>query len=372
MSSRGSSRGNTNHGHGDHGHNDHGHGGRGKIIVGTDDGEELTGGRGKDFILGKDGDDVIKGKSGNDVLLGGDGNDSLYGGKGKDALFGGDGDDLLNGGKGNDILTGGDGDDTFVFSGRFGHDVITDLDDGDTIDLTSFTSITDLSQLTFEQTSAGTTIRVPGGGKIFVAGASIAEVTAQIAVACLLRGTKVQTPQGEVSVEELTVGQLVSTADGKAKPVKWIGRRAYGGVFAKANPKTVPVRFRAGSLGPNVPVRDLLVSPEHAMLVDHVLVPAELLVNGGSIVRESGLETVEYFHVEFEEPQVIFTNGAPTESYVDHGNRAMFENHAEYAALYGESVGGETGKVRRFYSIYGGAALEAIRARLAVEASMVA
>lgn len=349
-------------------------GGRGNdILLGLDGDDDLSGGRGNDFLFGGDGDDDLSGGKGNDFLVGGDGDDDISGGKGKDFLFGGDGEDVLNGGKGNDILTGGDGDDEFVFSGRFGRDVITDLGDGDIIDLTAFTSITDPSQLTFQQNAAGTTISVPGGGKIFVAGATIAEVVAHLAVACLLRGTMVQTPKGEVAVEKLSIGDLVTTANGAAKPVKWIGRRAYSGVFSKSNDKITPVVIKAGALGKGTPSRDLKVSPEHAVLVDHVLVPAELLVNGASIYRETDLDLVEYFHIEFEAPEVIFTDGAPSESYVEHGNRRMFENYAEYVELYGEEPAASGPRTeRRFYSIYGGASLDAIRARLAVEASLVA
>jgi hypothetical protein len=181
----------------------------------------------------------------------------------------------------------------------------------------------------------------------------------------------VQTPDGEVAVEKLKIGDLVTTVDGKAKPVKWIGKRRYEGEFAKSNPKIAPVLFKAGALGANTPVRDLRVSPEHAVLVDHVLVPAELLVNGTTIRVDNTCDTVEYFHLEFDAPEVIFTNGAPTESYVDHGNRRMFQNYQDYVDLYGEEEISGKQRARRFYSIYGGAALDAIRSRLNCEAEAV-
>jgi hypothetical protein len=124
--------------------------------------------------------------------------------------------------------------------------------------------------------------------------------------------------------------------------------------------------FRRGSLGPDLPARDLFVSPEHAMYLDGVLLPARLLVNGTSIRQVSDFDLVEYFHLEFDEPQVILTNGAPSESYVDHDNRRMFENYHDYVAAYGEPES-RGRRPRRFYMVTGGAALEAIRRRLTAD-----
>ncbi len=117
-------------------------------------------------------------------------------------------------------------------------------------------------------------------------------------IACFCRGTRIATERGEVAVEELVVGdRVVTVLDGAvaARPVRWIGRRSYAGRFLAANPGVHPVRFRAGSLGGGLPRRDLLVSPEHAMFLDGVLVPAHLLTTGTTIVRERGLQRVDYF-----------------------------------------------------------------------------
>lgn len=334
----------------------------------------IYGGAGKDQLIGGAGSDYLDGGAGADDLSGGAGSDTLSGGAGADILSGGAGADVLNGGKGDDVLSGGAGADTFVFGEGFGFDAITDLSAQDAIDLTALSSITSLDQLTFTQVGSSVVVEVPGakGGSIVVASSTIAAVQAAIQVACLARGTMVLTPGGEVAVEDLKIGDLVSTADGVAKPVKWVGRRAYGRPFLDGNRRIAPIVFAAGSLGPNLPSRDLSVSPEHAIFVDHVLVPAYLLDNGLSVRQDMGRERIEYFHVEFEAPEVIFTDGAPTESYVAHGNRAMFANHADYVALYGAEEVEPGMPRRRFHMIFEGAGLDAIRERLKVEAERAA
>jgi Ca2+-binding RTX toxin-like protein len=57
----------------------------------------------------------------------------IRGGSGDDILIGGRGNDIISGGAGNDVLTGGSGNNTFVFSGDFGDDTITDFKNGDKI-----------------------------------------------------------------------------------------------------------------------------------------------------------------------------------------------------------------------------------------------
>jgi hypothetical protein len=333
-------------------------------LSGGDGKDELYGGAGDDILDGGKGDDFLDGGNGDDILEGGKGDDILLGGRGSDIVDGGQGNDIIDGGRGDDILTGGAGDDIFAFTAHSGHDTITKLDAGDKIDLTAVPGLTSASQLSILATSGGTTITLPEGDTIFVKGASVAEVTASLQVACLMRGTMVRTPSGEVPVEALAIGDRVVTVDGTAEPVKWIGRRSYSRAFMTFAGKVASVLLEAGSLGPAKPSRDLYVSPEHAVLVEHALVPAALLVNGTTIRQVTDFDMVEYFHLEFATPQVIFTDGAATESYVDHGNRRMFENHQDYLDLYGDAPAA-TDRLRRFEAIEAGPALDAIRARLA-------
>ncbi|HUN50274.1 MAG TPA: Hint domain-containing protein, partial [Candidatus Sulfotelmatobacter sp.] len=146
------------------------------------------------------------------------------------------------------------------------------------------------------------------------------------AVVCYCAGTQLQTPEGAVAVEDLAVGQTLMTASGAARPVRWIGHRKID-LLRHPEPELVrPIRIAAGALGDNVPSRDLLVSPDHGMLVDGALVPARLLVNHHSITEETRLAAVTYFHVELDSHDIILAEGAPAESYLDTGNRDIFAN----------------------------------------------
>jgi hypothetical protein len=119
--------------------------------------------------------------------------------------------------------------------------------------------------------------------------------------------------------------------------------------------------FKAGSLGAGLPVRDLKVSPQHAVLIDGVMVPAAALVNGTSIVRDESKTDVTYFHIEMEGHEAVFAEGAPAETFVDHDSRAMFDNADEYNLLYGTAAVRPTEQPR----LEEGFQLAAIRRRLA-------
>jgi hypothetical protein len=145
---------------------------------------------------------------------------------------------------------------------------------------------------------------------------------------CLLRGTHVLTPRGEVKVEDLGVGDLVTTFDGTSKPIKWIGRRSVDATSVEAWPgQVLPIKIARGALGPGVPHADLFVSSMHAIYIDGLLIPARSLVNGRSIVhcRSIDCETIEYFHIELDRHDVIFTEGAPTETLLA-GSERQFDN----------------------------------------------
>ena len=152
--------------------------------------------------------------------------------------------------------------------------------------------------------------------------------------ACYVQGTHIATADGDVPVEALAIGDILLTAGGELRPIKWIGLRGYAGRFLAANPQMQPIRLRAGCLGEGMPRRDLLVSPKHAMFLDGVLVPAGCLVNGTTITQERVRDRVDYFHIELDSHDVILAEGAPSESFLDDDSRGLFHNAAEYAALY--------------------------------------
>ena len=179
--------------------------------------------------------------------------------------------------------------------------------------------------------------------------------------ACYCAGTSILTEHGEVAVELLAVGERVVTEGGALEAVRWIGTRSYQGRFLTGHRHLLPIRFRAGSLGEGVPARDLLVSPKHAMLLDGMLVAAELLVNGVTIVQEQGVDRVDYVHVELERHSVIWAEGALSETYVDDGNRGIFHNAETFGTMYPDAVPG----VVEYCAprVTDGLALEAVRQR---------
>ncbi|MGE4481620.1 Hint domain-containing protein [Acidocella sp.] len=143
---------------------------------------------------------------------------------------------------------------------------------------------------------------------------------------CFLEGTLLATPTGTRAVETLRPGDLVLTAAGQAKPVRWMGVRKVASRFTDKL-KSYPVRVAAGALEEGLPVRDLLLSPEHALLVDGLLINAAALVNGANITREATMPAVfTYYHVELDEHDLILAEGVAAETFLDHASRANFDN----------------------------------------------
>ena len=158
-------------------------------------------------------------------------------------------------------------------------------------------------------------------------------------VICFFAGTLVATPAGEREVESLSIGDRILTANGRTVPVKWLGRQTVSSRFSPAE-RLMPVRIACGSLGGGLPHTDLTVTADHAMLVDGILCQAEAMVNGTTIVRvplSEFDETYTVYHVETEDHEVIFANGATSETFIDTVSRRAFDNYAEFEALYGAS-----------------------------------
>ncbi len=136
-------------------------------------------------------------------------------------------------------------------------------------------------------------------------------------VTCFVRGTEIEGANGPVAVEDLKVGDLLRTVDNGLQPLRWVGRRR---VAAKGD--FAPILIGKGALGNDVALR---VSPQHRVLLSgwkaelffgqiEVLASAKSLVNGDTIVREVGGE-VEYFHIMFDQHELVFSAGIETESF---------------------------------------------------------
>jgi hypothetical protein len=150
-------------------------------------------------------------------------------------------------------------------------------------------------------------------------------------LACFCTGTLILTPRGAVAVEDLAAGDVVITVreGGKlTQRIIWTGKRSLD-IARHATPEQVrPIRVKASAFGQGVPERDLRLSPHHAVYVDGQFVEIFRLVNGLSIIRETATRHVTYHHIELETHDVILSEGLPSESFLDTGNRDMFEGEA--------------------------------------------
>jgi hypothetical protein len=184
------------------------------------------------------------------------------------------------------------------------------------------------------------------------------------ALACFAAGTRIATPQGPVAVESLKVGDEVCTVlGGKPQAITWVGHRRID--CAKHNaPRLVwPVRIAAGAFGRGQPSRDLLLSPDHAVYVDGVLIPVKHLLNGATIAQVP-CDSVTYHHVELARHDVLLAEDMPAESYLAGADRTVFANHAGVVAMHPDLSSRVWEAEGCAELIVTGTVLDAVRARL--------
>ena len=140
---------------------------------------------------------------------------------------------------------------------------------------------------------------------------------------CFAAGTLIATPQGDVPVEQLAVGDVVLTEGGGVAPVTWIGSRHIDCGRHPDPARIWPIRIRAHAFAPSQPARDLYLSPDHAIFAEGVLIPVKHLVNGHSVAQVP-VQELTYFHLELPEHAVVLAEGLPVESYLDTGDRSSF------------------------------------------------
>ncbi|MCU4159877.1 Hint domain-containing protein [Acidiphilium sp. AL] len=204
-------------------------------------------------------------------------------------------------------------------------------------------------------------------GDTFVVSAGL--VTAQ--AVCFAAGTRILTETGPVAVEDLAVGDRVIAHGGRCAPIQWIGRRT---LDARRHPRPEliwPVRIEAGAITDGVPARDLYVSPDHALYLDGLLVPAKALVNGTTIAQVERRH-VDYFHLELDRHDVVFAEGLPTETYLETGNRGFFSGEAGQARVLHPDFA-QTLREREGYAPFAeaGAAVTALRRKIVARAGAV-
>lgn len=297
----------------------------------------IDGGAGNDLIFGEDDDDILRGGTGNDTIDGGMDDDSIRGQDGDDSLIGGQGNDTVQGGNGNDTISGGEGADDL--QGRADADVFLDVGAGDTVDggtgdtgggdydtmdlrgLGPFEIVNETLDADRDSTS-GTVNFLDTDGNVT---GTLEFTEIENLIPCFTPGTVIATPRGERRVEDLQVGDRIITRDNGLQEIRWVGQRDLAGQELIKTPHLMPVLIRAGSLGQGLPERDLLVSPQHRMLINseraslyfeerEVLAAAKHLtgLNGVDVVESS---SVSYIHFMFDQHEVVLSNGSWTESF---------------------------------------------------------
>ncbi|PZX06818.1 Hint domain-containing protein [Celeribacter halophilus] len=283
----------------------------------TNNSDVIYGGAGNDTIYGQDDADTLYGGDGDDTLDGGIDNDTLYGGAGNDTLLGGEGDDTIYAG-GGDTVTGGEGSDTIIIDPSLldGNAItITGSEDDDGED----NDVLDLSDVDLDWSSKPITYSEddPESGTVTLTDGTTISFSGIETVICFGKGTRIATPYGARAVEDLKPGDLVLTMDNGLQPLRWVGART-----VPATGRFAPIEITKGALGNE---RDLIVSPQHRMLLNgwrsemlfntsEVFAAAKHLVNG-STIREAQGGFVTYYHLMFDRHEVIFAEGAASESF---------------------------------------------------------
>ena len=338
-------------------------GGAGNDVMYGDE-QDVNTGNGRDTLDGGAGDDQLYGGGGNDIIRGGNDNDTLQGNAGNDNLDGGSGNDSLDGGSGNDTLSGGDGFDDFIEVAGDGADTVTDFGTGDSnindgnqenndfVNLESFfnagtvTAVNNaggnfgnalgmlradaadgqidgsIDGIDYSGQIGDVDITLQNGGAA-VTGADLTYDNTN--VVCFSAGTLITTIEGLRKVEALQAGDLVLTMDNGYQPLRWLGRRYLDVATLEANERLRPIRIKVGALGANHPDTDLIVSPQHRILLrskvafrmfgEHeILVSARRLTVLDGVALDWDHEPVTYFHMMFDNHEIVFANGAPTES----------------------------------------------------------
>jgi len=288
---------------------------------------QVFGGAGSDIIDGSADPDDVQGLDGNDQIYGHGGADHLYGGEGNDMLAGGAGDDLLDGGAGRDTLWGAEGGDTLVFRDGYDHDVVMDFDpatDRVWVSSAGIETWADLQAHLVADIDGTAMLRLDDGSTLRFQGLRPEDLSEDDFIidpppVCFAAGTLIETPRGPVPVEMLEPGDAVLTLDHGAVPVLWVGRRVTQ--FGHGAHRHHPVRIAAGAMGGGLPHADLLVSPQHRLLVAGRGHPAGALAKAKGLCQRPGIAqdnrctSIVYVQLLLPQHGLLFANGLTAESF---------------------------------------------------------
>ncbi|MDB5661073.1 MAG: tandem-95 repeat protein [Cypionkella sp.] len=262
-----------------------------------------------------------------DAILGGDSpnDDRVRAGTGDDTVYAGLGDDTIIGGEGADELYGGADRDVFIVGANgdgFG-DVIDGNEQGDDFDTLDLTGAGPLHIIYDPDNAENGTVQFfdPDGN----VASTLTFTNIENIIPCFTPGTLIATPRGEVPVESLVAGDRVITRDNGIQEIRWVGRKDIGWHDLIANPHLKPVLIRQGSLGHGLPERDMMVSPNHRVLVANDRTALyfdehEVLVSAKHLVAARGIDAINavgtsYIHFMCDRHEVVLSNGAWTESF---------------------------------------------------------
>ena len=222
---------------------------------------------------------------------------------------------------------------------------------GDTIEITGFVATSNIYAggiLVLGGSGGPIDLNLPGvtGSDLRVNANTTSDTTAitSTQAPCYRQGTLILTERGEVTVENLRVGDKVRTMLGESDaPIIWIGHRHVDCAHHPQPRKVWPVRVTAGAFGPGQPHTDLFLSPDHAVYINRVLIPAKHLINRSSITQVP-VDRVTYYHLELPQHDIVLAQGLPTESFLDLKDGSNYANragpirlHADFAARLWEA-----------------------------------
>jgi hypothetical protein len=151
---------------------------------------------------------------------------------------------------------------------------------------------------------------------------------------CFLRGTRILCADGEKRIEELQTGDHVQCIGGKIQTIRWIARRRLpsNGVADQTEPSRIVLCIPQGSLSPDVPHADLMVSAGHRILLDNVLVAASDLPFARSMFGDEADQIL--YHILLDQHNIIFAEGAPCETLLPNKSTlSAFDNAKELEEL---------------------------------------